>query len=320
MNGAHPAASLGNAQLHGAVARTLAIDAETVRVVTALREHSVDPILLKGPSFASWLYRDGRPRPYIDTDLLIHPGVSENARKALKELGYETLPSPPGPSPAATTWLKNGTVGSIDLHTGIWLFDETTDAWERLQKHTQPFLLAGITVTVLDDVAKTVHVVTHALQHEFKEAGPNADLELAVRLVPEDTWLAAATLAVEVGAYDAFAYTLSTWPGARALAQRIGVEGSVSPPARIRLLAAGVSGTGAGTFHELGALSHWADRLALLTAKVFPSHDFVESIGLLTGKPSSRPEVNYARYWGRLLRKAPNAMRVWYLDRRRSRG
>ncbi len=307
-------------QMREVAAQTLAVDAVTMQVVKALREGGVDPILLKGPSFASWLYGNRMPRPYIDTDLLIDPKTSGIAGTALRNLGYEPLPSPPGPRPAATTWLKQGSAGSVDLHTGIWLFDETADAWERLQKHTQPMLLAGLAVTVLDDVAKTVHVVTHALQHEFKEAGPNCDLELALRLVPEDTWRAASAFAAEVGAYDAFAWTLSTWPSAQAMAQRVGVERPASPSARIRLLTAGVSGTGAGTFHQLGELSRWRDRVSFVMGKVFPPSSFVESLGPLTGSRSSRPAVNYARYWRRILRKAPRALRVWYTDFRRDRG
>ena len=307
-------------RMQDVAAQTMAIDSVTVSVVKALRERDIEPILLKGPSFASWLYGDGIPRPYNDTDLLIEPGVADSADAVLTGLGYEPLPNPPGPRPAATTWLKRGAAGSVDLHTGIWLFYETADAWRRLQAHIQPLLLDDLRVTVLDDVAKTVHVVTHALQHEFKEAGPNCDLELALRLVPEDTWRAASAFAAEVGAYDAFAWTLSTWPSAQAMAQRVGLERPASPSARIRLLAAGVSGTGAGTFHQLGELSRWRDRVSFVMGKVFPPSSFVESLGPLTGSRSSRPAVNYARYWRRILRKAPRALRVWYTDFRRDRG
>lgn len=306
-------------RVHEVAAQTMAIDAVTVGVVKALRDWDIEPILLKGPSFASWLYGDGIPRPYNDTDLLIDHGVVDGAHAVLTGLGYEPLPNPPGPRPAATTWLKRGAAGSVDLHTGIWLFYETADAWRRLQAHTQPLLLDDLRVTVLDDVAKTVHVVTHALQHGLKDAGPIADLERALRLVPDHTWREAAALAAEVGAYDAFAWTLATWPGAKSLRQRIGVERPASPPAHIRLLATGVLDSGAEAFHHLVGLPRWRDRLAFLRAKVFPAFDFVESLRLPTGDRASR-SAGYARYWLYLLRKAPRALRVWYVNGRRDRG
>lgn len=298
-------------RMQDVAAQTMAIDAVTVSVVKALRERDIEPILLKGPSFASWLYGDGIPRPYNDTDLLIDSGVADSADAILTGLGYEALPNPPGPRPAATTWLKRGAAGSVDLHTGIWLFYETADAWRRLQAHTQPFLLDDLRVTVLDDVAKTVHVVTHALQGQFKEAGRNADLERAIQLVPEDTWRSAAALAAELGANDAFAVGLSGLAPGRALARRIGVVPSRSIPLRVRLLAEGEAESGASALDDLYRLAGWRTRAVYVARKLFPSADYVA----LTGHHSSRPIVNYARYWRRILLKAPHALHVWHADR-----
>lgn len=78
-----------------AVAQTLAIDAVTCSVVQALRRVDIEPILLKGPSFAAWLYLDGGVRTYSDTDLLIDPAVAEAANEVLKSLGYKAWPNPP---------------------------------------------------------------------------------------------------------------------------------------------------------------------------------------------------------------------------------
>lgn len=52
---------------------TLAIDSLTVQVVTALRAGGLEPILLKGRSFATWLYAEGEHRFYGDCDVLVAP-------------------------------------------------------------------------------------------------------------------------------------------------------------------------------------------------------------------------------------------------------
>ncbi|MEO6714059.1 MAG: nucleotidyltransferase family protein, partial [Mycobacteriales bacterium] len=57
-----------------AAASTLAVDRLTADVVRALRAEGVEPILLKGPSFARLLYSSSELRPYVDADLLVAPG------------------------------------------------------------------------------------------------------------------------------------------------------------------------------------------------------------------------------------------------------
>lgn len=304
--------------LHEVAAKSMAIDVVTCRVVTALREAHIEPIVLKGPSFAAWLYADGTLRPYNDTDLLVAPNDAADVGRALERLGYKAQPHPPGAKSVATAWVNPRSAGSVDVHTSLWLFG-APDLWWRLQEHTQSLSVGHLTVTALDDIAKTVHVVTHALQHEFREAWPNSDLDRAIHRLPVDTWRGAAALASEVGAYDAFALGLSSSPGGQALARVIGVERPSTLSPQLRLLAAGVADTGAGAIHYLGGLSGWRHRLSFLRAKLFPSPKFVESLACSTGKESAQPIVNYVRYWGRLLHKAPRALAVWYSDRRYDR-
>ena len=46
-------------------------------------------ILLKGPSFAAWLYRDGDARPYTDVDLLIARETVPAAHAVLAEREFK---------------------------------------------------------------------------------------------------------------------------------------------------------------------------------------------------------------------------------------
>jgi hypothetical protein len=73
-------------------AHALARDVATAEVVEALRAAGVRSIVLKGPSIARWLYADGQPRPYGDTDLLVSPadldiGNLENLPKSRTNAG-----------------------------------------------------------------------------------------------------------------------------------------------------------------------------------------------------------------------------------------
>jgi len=71
-----------------AAAHSLAVDQVTAEVVTALRARAIEPVLLKGPSFADWLYPDGLLRPYVDSDLLVAPAQQDAAAETLRSLGF----------------------------------------------------------------------------------------------------------------------------------------------------------------------------------------------------------------------------------------
>jgi Uncharacterised nucleotidyltransferase len=74
-----------------AIARSLYVDVVTADVTKELRARGVRSILLKGPAVAGWLYRDGTPRPYADTDLLIAPSNLAAAKVVLEDLGFESV-------------------------------------------------------------------------------------------------------------------------------------------------------------------------------------------------------------------------------------
>src|SRR5436309_3618105 len=66
----------------------LRVDQVTAEVVRAFRVAEVPSILLKGPSIAGWLYADGSPRSYIDSDLLVRPDRHSRAEKILEDLRF----------------------------------------------------------------------------------------------------------------------------------------------------------------------------------------------------------------------------------------
>src|SRR2546423_12176731 len=76
-----------------ATSQRAAVDAVASDVVARLRQAGVRAVLLKGASFADWLYPNGA-RMYVDVDLLVRPDRAPAAEALLRELGYSQLWAP----------------------------------------------------------------------------------------------------------------------------------------------------------------------------------------------------------------------------------
>lgn len=293
-----------NAPAHLIVAaRELAIDVQTASVVAALREVGMEPILLKGRSFSHWLYRDGTPRGYSDSDLLVREQDRATASAVLDALGFSLVPSGTGSESAATTWTKAGSPGAVDLHTSLWLFRPPGDLWTLLQPHTLPVVVAGAPVRGLDDVAKTVHVVTHALQNSFKSRRSNTDLLRALDQVPVETWTSALALADAVGGGEAFRAGLLALQEAAELCEAIGLS-YVEPPRRLQFL---LDDRGDGEELILHIYrTGLRNKFAVLHGKLFPTTRYLREkhdVGV------RHTTFHLAHYWWSLLRRAPRGLR-----------
>src|SRR4051812_23591803 len=71
------------------VRQNLFLSAELLRAHSALREHGIEAIPLKGPVLASELYGDLALRPFSDIDLLIRREQVDAAESVVRDLGYE---------------------------------------------------------------------------------------------------------------------------------------------------------------------------------------------------------------------------------------
>src|SRR4051812_27772658 len=80
VSAAEPSRHPGRAS--GVLANTLRIDWGTAEVLRTFEAGGVKSLLLKGATFARWLYTNDDPRPYGDCDLLVRPGDFERAREA----------------------------------------------------------------------------------------------------------------------------------------------------------------------------------------------------------------------------------------------
>ncbi len=110
-------------------ATTLAVDAVASEATQALRVAHVPSILLKGRSFADWLYEPGEPRHYRDCDLLVSPDDFKQAGSVLSDLGFRCWA--PG-----LPWIR-GPV-EVDLHDSlIGIGADEAHALSELRSHSE---------------------------------------------------------------------------------------------------------------------------------------------------------------------------------------
>jgi Uncharacterised nucleotidyltransferase len=204
------------------------VDGVTAEVVTAMRTVGIRPLLLKGPSIATWLYGDGAPRPYDDSDLLVAPGSYRQAGEVLRELGFHHLEY--AWLPYVQTWVRRSDVSGdegghpsmVDLHRSLNGVGAPADiVWGVLSAHADTLQIGGIDVEVLRVPARALHVALHAAQHGAGAEQPLDDLTRAMRVADQHVWREGADLARRLNAVPAFAAGLRLDPEGARLAQRL---------------------------------------------------------------------------------------------------
>src|SRR5688572_10614901 len=149
-------------------AHALGRDLVTAEVVEALRGAGVRCIVLKGPSIASWLYAEGSPRPYADSDLLVSPARLDAAARALASTGYSLFIDDrlvPAGDAHHVVWRRDCDGARLDLHWRLPGVRSSPDAaWRQLSADTQVTSLAGVEVEFLGAPARALHLALHAAQ------------------------------------------------------------------------------------------------------------------------------------------------------------
>ena len=295
--------------------RTLAVDAQTVEVMSALAAGGVDALLLKGPSIARLLYDDGELRPYSDTDILASPRTLTTAEDVLAGLGFRR-------DVAATTtaligshgcaWRRVGSPRTVDLHhtlPGVQIDED--GLWTALQPHVVVELsLLGCVMATLAPAAIGFHVAVHAVQHGPRATKPLADLERALTRIGDDDWHAAAALAERVDALDAFGVGLRTLPAGAARAVELGVPQIGSR--RMTMIAMGAPSLSIAA-ERLQSTRGWRARLALLLRKTFPPADFVRMGWPIARKGKLGLVAAYPWRLLTLVRQTIPAVKAWRL-------
>jgi hypothetical protein len=251
--------------------RTIWVDWCTARVVQALHDAGVHPLLLKGPAIATWLYPENpRTRSYADVDLLVAPPERVTAEAVLTALGY----APPqtrawlrDEPPHALTWARHADGSEVDLHRTIHGCEHVDDAlvWDVVSEKASTICVGGVDVPVPGEGVRALHVALHAIpgwgDHVF------VDLERAVANVDLDVWEQAVAAARRLGVADELGFRLGLVAGGAALAGELGL--STSTPARQSALAFAMT------------LPGWRARSRYLVQKLFPPPAYLRSVGAL---------------------------------------
>jgi Uncharacterised nucleotidyltransferase len=246
-------------------AGNLSVDLVTAEVVRALRKHDVRSILLKGPSFAGWLYPDGDVRLYADVDLLLARKDLPTARTVLAGLGFRQI------SESLTYFVRDD--DQVDLHCslkGAEAGDERV--WTVLSETSEAQDVGGLEVEILIPPARALHVALHAAQHGSEWRTPMEDLRRALRMLPFASWEEARDLARRLEATPAFATGLRLLPDGETLADRLNLDMEASVETVLRATSPPHLARG---FAELHAIRGLRAKLRFVARKLFPPHAYV---------------------------------------------
>ena len=296
----------------------LRIDAAAAEVLGNFERAGVEALVLKGPSFARWLYSEGEPRSYVDCDLLVAPTDLEAAEEVLGTVAYsrdfDDRGMPSWWREHASAWVRESDGVTVDLHRTLpGLGVDAEAAWRVLSANPDVVEVAGHRASTLAIPAQALHVALHAAQHGVAWPRPMADLERALTLCDDDLWLAAAQLALRLQATDAFATGLGLTPAGTELASRLGLPPTSSVDAALRAASAPSPALG---FEQLARAGGMRARAWIVWRKLVPPASFIRHWDPRAGTSRVALARAYLRRPLWTLRRVPGALRAWRGARR----
>ncbi len=301
-----------------AALRELRLDAGTASLAASFRAEGVDALLLKGASFAQWLYADGEPRPYVDIDLLVRPEHFERAEALLARSGFRDRLAGAAPSELwnAHEWLSADGVG-VDLHRSFhWMRAPDEAVWRALSEPSDVVIVGGVELRVPGEAARCLLIALHAAHHGRAVGSPLRDLERACALVGETRWREAAAIAQRLDVVEALATGLRMCPDGARLAERLGLPAGASAELLIRA----ESGSRIAWNIERFATLHGARaRAGFVARKLFPTPAFMRHRYAIPEESRGRLVVAYARRQAEMLAGVGPSARTWWRIRRRAK-
>lgn len=298
-----------------AAIRALSIDATAGAVVDDLRSSGIRPLLLKGPSFARWLYADPVERRYGDIDLIVSPDQFERTERRLAAAGFTHMLDGAAASELVSTrgWYGHGVV--VELHRSFHQVGASDDAaWRELSAATERIPLGSTWVEVPGLAARCMLVALHAVAHGREVEQPLRDLERAIERAGEADWAAAAAMARRLDAAAAMAIGLRLVRTGAPLADRLGLS-----PARAStdaILRASTPPRTSVSIDRLARTPGALPKLRFLARRIFPTPAGMRwRYGIATGD-RRRLAAAYALRPLSLLRDVGPGALAWWRARR----
>ena len=284
-------------------AHALRCDGVTAEVLAALEDVGVATILLKGPSIARWLYPTGG-RSYGDTDLLVAASDFDRAEAVLRSLGFRGHfdgfhPLERVANPVETPFNRpagpgGGPPAIVDLHHNLPLLPTADDAlWDAFREGAEVMEVGGVEAPVLGRPALALHVVLHAVQHDFG-LHTDEDLRRAIAVTSADEWASVARLAQRLGVADVLGFGLRRHARGAEIADRLGLA-NLSPADSPYWVAS--APRGAPALAELLAAPTWRGRWQRLRWTLLPTPARLRH---KLGRPGARGAslvIAYGRLW-----------------------
>ena len=300
-----------------AVAWSAWLDLAAADAVAHLERAGIPCVLLKGAAVARWLYADHTPRPYRDIDLLVPFAEFAAAEAALTGLGYVHRLA--GAAACEFGSYEKDLVGPqgacIDLHHRVvGVADPPERCWDVLATHTTPLeLMPGRVVSVLDLPARTAHLALHAAQAGLVDTKAVEDLRRGLDQLPPSLWREARTVAVELGAEEAFGGGLRLLPAGQALADAMAIPRPRSVEVRLRTASAPQNSL---AIDRLARTPGLAAKVALVARKLWPTAVFLRSQYPAARHGPLGRVVARLLHLGRVAVNLPAAMAAWRRARR----
>jgi Uncharacterised nucleotidyltransferase len=289
----------------------LAVEETAAQTTRALHSAGIRTILLKGPSFARWLYDSESTRVAVDVDLLIAVADRSAAEAVLAGLGYGAFPSNVAGEEIkhAHHWDRDLNEISVDLHLtlpGVGVSNE--DAWSVLSRNTEQLLVGGIEMEVLGPAARAMHVALHAAQHGRGFEGPMRDLERALDQLTPEVWAEAAALATRLEAEPMFAAGLGLLEPGRQILARLDQPNPKTVEVVLRATSPPDLALG---FDQLASTPGAWSKLAFVARKIVPPAAWMRrGVPLARRGPGGLAAAYVLRlFW--LLRRAVPGFRAW---------
>jgi Uncharacterised nucleotidyltransferase len=266
----------------------LAVQAETIRAVSAIRDARIAYLLLKGIGLDLWLYPDAARPVSRDIDVLIAPEQFELACETVRALGtivdgHQRGLRKPVPEVRFVPDARGGV--PIELHRSFhFVHAPVTRCWTLLTADKEQIEVAGTPIDVPSVPARACLLALHATYHGPAGEWAIEDLRRALGVVSIDDWRRAASLSCELGASAAFASGLRLLPAGAEVADTLELAPADDPALRLHARSANPP-----TFRMLGYATQ-------------------------------RPLLGLARLLGAELIPSADRMRTWYPLARRGRG
>lgn len=310
-----------NQQALGVAASRLRVDGWAADAVVALRAGGVEPILLKGPVIARWLYADNlAARPYVDVDLLVSPADWDRAGAVLRGLGYEKQGEfmPEADEAHAQAFERPADRAAVDLHRVLHGMQNVPAqrVWDAVSADTELLQVGGREVAIPNEVVRALHLVLHITPRNGPGSKAWSDLLRGLCTIELGTWERAVALARALGIEQELGHRLALVPQAADLAASLQLPSDETGLyAALRVGERDTYPTGVISVLKLSAQQGTRERLAYARAKLFPSAELLRDRYTLARRGDVGLAVVRAWRFGRCVVGLPAAVWGWRRER-----